>query len=157
MYKSIDNYRGYEVLFDTDNETFFCDIEDGKREKKSFSSIKMAIDAYIKLNAKFEPFVVIENVTHSGNRREYTITGIRKDNRFSIKNSIGEIRQISEYYEKDYSLKMPENEPILKELDEFYIQESKIKKQLENEKEEIINRLKVTTLRTIKSKYAVNQ
>ena len=50
----IENYRGFEIFFDTDNENFYSvsDKYDRQETKKSYASAKKSIDDYIKYNTE---------------------------------------------------------------------------------------------------------
>lgn len=84
----IENYRGWEIYFDTQKETFYAVLSefDVDKTKQSFAAIKKSIDDYIKENVNFKPFKAIV-----GGWGGYTIkefVGIRKDLRFITKRAI---------------------------------------------------------------------
>ena len=55
----IDNYRGFDIEFETINEKFQCIITDELvKESISFSAIKKFVDEYKKTNQDFKPFYV---------------------------------------------------------------------------------------------------
>jgi hypothetical protein len=149
----IENYRGWDVLFDTEKETFYAqsDEYDTGTHKKSFASAKKYIDDFIKDNAEFKPFWVTGNPNAwSGDKKPVKIIGIRKDKRFVYESSKdGSACQVSEYDENKYMLIYPENEAHFNQLEY-------IKKQIGSLRElekETLTKFKTTTLKHIKSQY----
>ena len=58
----IENYRGFDIEFDTQYEKFQCVCtEEDSKESSSFAAIKKFIDEYKKQNADFKPFWVDPN------------------------------------------------------------------------------------------------
>lgn len=119
----IENYRGYEIRFNTDRETFVCDIDDERSVKKSFSAIKKFIDDFIKENNTFKEFKIIRAIDGSwGKYGIITIIGIRKDGR--LIGQQGEDKfQMSDYDLSYYVLYDPKNDSIrddLKKLDDEF-------------------------------------
>jgi len=100
----IETYRGYDIIFSTDNERFSFSTDEGSwNEKQSYAACKKNIDDFFKNNQGFIPFKVI---TRSG--RITNIIGIRKDGRFISENSKKEKGQVSEWDEKDYRIYNPD-------------------------------------------------
>lgn len=118
MQVQIENYRGWEIVFDTETESFYCHSEKCDRDstKKSYSATKKFIDDFIKDNNEFRPFWI-----ESGpDKRRYDdkkrlVIGIRKDGRFVWDND-GEKEQVSEYFEKDYVLVDEANAKVWAEM-----------------------------------------
>jgi|GEM_PF-4975001 hypothetical protein len=128
MKSEVDNYRGYEIRFDTEKETFECDIDDSRSVKKSYSSIKLFIDEYIKDNHEFKPFK-IEKTPFSYYAKDGVINviGIRKDGRFIIQN--GEKKeQLSDYDLEQYMIVLLENKQFWDELKELNLKRQEIDK-----------------------------
>lgn len=150
---TIENYRGIEIYFDTDNEKFQCVItEDSTKESQSFSSIKKYIDDYKKENQSFKPFYVVASPTVYGyvKNKKLKVIGQRKDGKFIYENEKGEKGSVSIHDEKDYVLEFQENEEFFKELNDL---NEKIEKQRieDNAKEkEIISKMNLTTLADFK-------
>lgn len=114
----IENYRKFEIYFDTDEESFYSvsDYYDTDSKKKSYASTKKAIDEWIKVNSGFRAFNVIKSENWKGTPTSNsdnlaTVTGQRKDGHFIIDG-----KAISEYNEKDYYLSIPENDPIFEKM-----------------------------------------
>lgn len=149
----IENYRGFDIEFETYNETFTCVVSAEKRfEKESYSSIKKAIDEFKSKNADFKPFKVMTapNEQYGGiGSGIYEVIGIRKDGRFVYIDSKGEKKQISEYNEKGVILYEPSFEPILVEI--AYL-ETLVDEARENVKK-AKQKIKGTKLTEIKSKF----
>lgn len=112
----IENYRGWEIFFDTDQENFYSTAEeyDYEMTKKSYSSSKKAIDDFIKDNQKFTHVWV---QTMDGEPRK--LVGIRKDGRFVYEDSEGKRRQIESYYEDNYFLVNEDNDKFFKKIKEL--------------------------------------
>ncbi len=84
----IEEYRGFEVWYNEEDDKFGCEIADtsydsGFKEMKrvSLTAIKQYIDEHIKLNEKFEPFIVL-NVGGGGVPSKKKVLSKRKDNKF---------------------------------------------------------------------------
>lgn len=106
----IENYRGFDIGFNNDNELFYCVVTTENKDSKSFSAIKKFIDEYIKDNYKFEPFRVIKDPNQGWGRSDgFTVTGIRKDGLFVGQDAEGKKVHVSDYEEKYYILDIPEN------------------------------------------------
>ena len=111
----IDNYRGFDIEFETINEKFQCIITDELvKESISFTAVKKFIDEYKKMNQDFKPFYVEQTPSNYRFKvhKKIKIVGIRKDGRFVAEDFNGDKFQISDYDIKDYMLYVPENENI---------------------------------------------
>jgi len=130
----IEEYKGFNIEFDTDFEKFQCIItEENSKESISFKSIKSFIDEYIKTNNTFKPFVV-ESIPGSYYRiKNLKIIGMRKDGRFVTEDEKGVKSQVSDYNLKVYMMFYEENIIPLLQLkkldDDFEIYKSEIVKQ----------------------------
>ena len=120
MSVKIETYRGVDIIFETWNETFTCEVADEiKLEKGSYKSMKEAIDKYFKENQNFKPIKVITNPSemYGGiGKGIKTVTGIRKDGRFIYEDENGKKHQLSEHNEKSVILYQPEMEKQLVEI-----------------------------------------
>lgn len=88
----IEDYRGFEISFDTDKETFTAwssSYDNETKEKQSYAATKKYVDDYLKDNQNFKPFFVFQ----VGRKDKKQIIGIRKDMRFIDANK----EQISDY------------------------------------------------------------
>jgi folylpolyglutamate synthase/dihydropteroate synthase len=114
----IETYRGWQISFDTDKETFYAQSDEYDRgeTKKSFASAKAYVDDFIKTNVEFKPVWVETIPSHYQDRKKVKIIGIRKDKRFVIEGKNGEKEQLSEYSEKDYILVNAENETFYSQM-----------------------------------------
>ena len=147
----IENYRGWDISFDTDTEEFYCisNEYDNDKTKKTYSLAKKYVDDYIKENAEFRPFEVCTFTNQFGNKSTIKIIGIRKDERFIYEDSNGKKQQISDYDEKSWFLVNSENDPIELEINSIYEQIQKLRLQIK----ELENNLIKVSLKDIKSKY----
>ena len=149
----IDNYRGFDIEFETINEKFQCIITDELvKESISFSAIKKFVDEYKKTNQDFKPFYVESTPDrYSSKNSKLKIIGVRKDGRFVAENSKGEKVQVSDYDIKDYMLYKQENENALKLLSD--LSEKVENQRLENNqiRKDIISTINIVTLKDFKS------
>jgi hypothetical protein len=136
MTVTIDNYRGWEISFNTESESFLAYSDRFDEEiigKSSFSSIKKYIDEFITNNQKFRPFHLQFNPLTYGINKGTTIKiiGQRKDGKFVYEQK-GEKKILSSYDEKYYMLFDEENDKLIKEynqkLDELDKQRSELLK-----------------------------
>jgi hypothetical protein len=146
----VDNYRGWDIHFDTGNENFSChsDQYDHATTKRSYTSCKTYIDDFMKDNAKFTPFWV-EGVPDGYKDSKLKIIGIRKDGRFVCEDEKGVKGQVSDYDLGSYMLVKDSNKPLWKELKENSVAEKKIMV----ERNEIYARFDQVTLIDLKKKY----
>ena len=147
----IEEYRGWEINFDTDREGFYLSSEryDKEDTKRSYAAAKKFIDEYIKQNEKFVPFYVVTIPSSYKSKVTRKIIGIRKDGRFVYEDDNGKKHQLSEYDEKDYMLINEVNESLFKELDEL---EKEISV-LHECKKELEGKFHVESLKSVKHKY----
>lgn len=132
MNVKIEDYRGWEIYFNTDREDFYTvsNEYDHDQKKRSYSSIRKYIDDYIKDNFEFKPITVhrLGEV-----ERPIKIIGIRKDGRFVYEDKEGKKHQFSSYDEYSYFLVNDANESSFKELIKLKLD----KKNIENTIKEI--------------------
>jgi hypothetical protein len=125
----IENYRGWDISFDTSKETFYVESDGHDRGeiKKSFALAKHYVDDFIKDNLKFKP-VWVEKMEHHSflygltSQQEMIskikLIGIRKDKRFIYEGKDGKKEQLSEDSEKSYILSNEANDVHYAELKE---------------------------------------
>ena len=149
----IDNYRGFDIEFETINEKFQCVITDELvKESISFSAIKKFIDEYKKQNQNFKPFFA-ESIPSQYTFNEYKkikIVGIRKDGRFIAENSDGVKFQVSDFDIKDYMLYSKENEKAFGQLLELKLKEQRYNSEIKMERSLILSTIKVNSLADFK-------
>lgn len=145
----IDNYRGFDIEFETINEKFQCIITDELvKESVSFSAIKKFVDEYKKSNQDFKPFFA-EIIPSQYSFKEYKkikIIGIRKDGRFVAENSEGVKFQVSDYDIKDYMIYNPENEKAFGQLLELKLKEQRYNAEIKMERSLILSTVKINSL-----------
>ena len=147
----IENYRGWEILFDTQKESFYCHSEqyDTDKNKQSYSSVKNFIDDFIKENQVFKPVVCELKHGGYGSGDMIKLIGIRKDGRFIYEGAKGEKKQLPAYHEGDYILYNPENET-------YKISAAKIYEKIEAlrlERNEILKQIKGVELVDYKKQF----
>jgi hypothetical protein len=153
----IEEYKGFEISYNTEEDKFECIVALENEEKKKRSSLKelrLTIDEYIKANKTFKPFFVLHHPEHGiGGCEKIKVVGIRKDGIFVYekKEENGELvkKPFSKYYLKDYILDIPENEAIFKELELLDIKREYIQKR----EKEINKQVKRTTLLELAKTY----
>lgn len=135
----IEEYRGYDIMFNTGSEKFQSDIDDGK-DKNTLSSARKQVDEFIKSNQNFKPFRVFNpynlavDINTFGKREAIkTVTALRKDNAFQTdnKDQISNYDLNSKYGNKWFILKEENKERIFNELSI-----------LEAEKDKLLSKLK---------------
>jgi lipopolysaccharide export LptBFGC system permease protein LptF len=149
MITEVDKYKGWDISFDTDKETFFAysSVHDSEiTGKVSYAATKKYIDDFIATNETFKPFNVQRNPIGSNNLSIITIVGIRKDGVF-VYDENGKKNQISKYTESDIILFEPENQSIIIEYNRMRNEAETLRKSAENY---IKTNLKVKTLAEIK-------
>lgn len=125
----IENYRGWEIYFNTDSEDFYTMSNefDKQHTKKSYSSAKKYIDEFIKENNTFKPIKIQRFDYMSSNPKQYlTLIGIRKDKAFMFEDESGDKKQLSRYDEKEYFVVDQVNEPIFEEIKKLQVQRDEI-------------------------------
>ena len=147
----IENYRGWDISFNTVKETFYAQSDEYDRgeTKKSFASAKQYIDDFIKENNQFKP-VWVERLSFYGSvEGKIKLIGIRKDKRFVYEGKDGKKEQLAEYSEKDYILYNKENDIFYKQIEEC----RKRRDALDEEIKEIKDKIVKVGLDSIKAKY----
>lgn len=156
----ITTYRGWNIFFNINSETFYTVSEkfDSDQTKTSFASTKKFIDDFIKENDVFKPFWVEPKpgsiISGTGSHKKdqgLKIIGIRKDKRFIAEDIDGLKIQISEYDEKDFILKVPENKDIFIKLKELTKLREETNQKYNKEIRELQDTVKVKTLKEIKT------
>ena len=114
----IENYRGWEIYFDTDKEEFqtVSNEYDKQETKRSYASSKKYIDDYIKSNNVFKPIKVQKMPTMFSEGKVITLIGIRKDKAFMYEDEEGRKQQLSSYDERDYFIVDSRNDVHFKRI-----------------------------------------
>lgn len=149
MKVDIEEYRGWQISFDTEKETFYCvsDAWDRDESKKSFAAIKSFIDEFIKDNLVFKPVWAEPSAGRHG-RDKIKIIGIRKDGRLICEKN-GEKSQLSSYDEEGYIIHNPANDPIRNQIDELDLDIEK----LYNKKKELDKQITGQSLSDFKKQF----
>lgn len=146
----IENYRGFEIYFDTDCEKFQCILtEERSKESHSYSAIKKFVDDYKKENQGFKPFKAIPNIDGWAKKNPIKVIGIRKDGRFVAEQGEDKI-QVGDYSLNDYILDLPENEECLKILSQLKSEMEEYRSAYESRRKEVISKMKIVTLKEYK-------
>lgn len=124
----IENYRGWEIYFDTDKEEFYTvsNEYDKQETKRSYASSKKYIDDYIKSNNVFKPIKVQKMPTMFSEGKVITLIGIRKDKAFMYEDEEGIKQQLSSYDERDYFIVDSRNDVHFKRIAELAIERKRI-------------------------------
>jgi hypothetical protein len=132
MRTEVDNYRGWQIFFDTDTEKFtaYSNIHDSEIEKGSYPAVKKGIDDFIKENETFKPITIVSTSAYrnyaSHKNAKFKIIGIRKDGAFVYEDSQGKKHQLSKYDEKNYMLYDEKNDAVFAEYDKMKLEASRI-------------------------------
>jgi len=124
----IEKYRGWDISFDTDKESFFVESDewDQKKEKRSFAACKSFVDDFLKANSEFKPV----RIQHIEDGREVMLVGIRKDGFFVYLDG-DEKKQLSKYSERSYVKFNPDNTPIFIEIAKIKAQKRSLQQSLD--------------------------
>lgn len=151
----IENYRGWDISFDTDKEMFHyvSSDYDADGKKISYTAAKKFIDDFIKENQTFNAFWVEVTPIRSTYRgmEKIKVVGIRKDGRFISENKKGEKSQISDYDLQDYMVINEANVPLWEELKILELE----KKALNDKEKALKAKFAIKTLKEIKQE--INQ
>ena len=146
----IEEYRGWEIFFDTDKEEFYTvsNEYDTDNTKKSFSSTKKYIDDFIKENNSFKPIFVQKERTTYDNANIIKLIAIRKDGDFMYENDKGQKKRLSSYEEKNYFLVNSENDVYFEQIEEIEKEREKLLSKIN----ELRSKLIKVTVEEIKQK-----
>lgn len=116
----ITEYRNFTIYFHPDLGTFSYTSDrwdTSQGGKKSFTTVKEEIDAFIKENSNFQPFLVHKPSSYSFRPKSSSdgatlVKGVREDGTFVGSN--GEILSTSR--DEDTFLVLPENEAVFAEM-----------------------------------------
>jgi hypothetical protein len=150
----IEDYRGFEIMFDTVREKFYAVVEDSRdwqsKDKQSYASAKKAVDDYIKRNATFKPFKVMNRPSFGGrmfgsnSTNLIEIVGIRKDKDF-ISSDKKRINLTSKYAHDELILWKPEYDEILNQLTAIVKKSKDFENECRKEYEELMTTLNLET------------
>jgi hypothetical protein len=117
MNVKIEDYRGFEMSFNPDDEVFYCmsSSYDTETTKKSYAALKKWVDDYIKDNQIFRPITIMRLGLGYDNEK-VTLVGYRKDGRFVYKNDKDKLEQLSEYDENRWYMPNDLNTPIIEKI-----------------------------------------
>ncbi len=147
---AIENYRGFDIEFDTSFERFQCIITDDlTKESQSYSAVKKFIDDYKKENQDFKPFYAIKTPSSFSDFKRIKIIGIRKDKRFIISEG-GKKGQLSEYHEQSYMLEKECNNSLIQKLQTLEKEIEEYRNLSNERRKDIHSKLDVTTLNDYK-------
>lgn len=150
MTVQIENYRGFDISFNPETETFTFSLDDSKyNEKVSFGACKKLIDEYWKDNQSFEPFYVLKSSNMYDNADAMKIVGIRKDGRWVKENKDGTKEQVSDYHTGDWYLDTGHNRKVMGEMAILELQ----KDEIDAKKKEVQKKLSGETLKQLKNRY----
>lgn len=135
----VENYRGVEIFFDTNDERFSFSFDDGRwNEKQSYSAAKKKIDDYIKETHVFTPFIVSN--TRSNSINTLNVISVRKDGDYMVQDGSGRISKLSQYDEKNYVEYFPSDDKIYAEIAVCEIEIDKLNERIKELKAPIIER-----------------
>lgn len=135
----IEDYRKWEIFFDTDKEEFYTVSNEYDKDitKKSYAATKKFIDDYIKDNFKFTPVKVYNLETIWQKSRIKTLIGIRKDGVFMCEED-GKKSQFSKYDEAQYFLVNDANDVIFKEIEDLIVERKVLEDKIKDAQDRVI-------------------
>ena len=147
----IENYRGWDIYFDTEKDEFYTvsNEYDNEQNKRSFASAKQYIDVYIKQNSEFKPFKATSMPTFYDDNKEITIVGIRKDGAFMFEDNKGEKQQLSRHSEGDYFLINEENNVHFEQIKSLRLKIKELQSLINDAEKMVVKE----TLKIIKHRY----
>ena len=136
----IENYKSWEIYFDTDKEDFYTvsNEYDKQETKRSYASAKKYIDDYIKENNVFKPIKKKKMPSMFSDGEVITLIGIRKDKAFMYEDKDGNKRQLSGYNESDYFIVDSKNDVHFKRIAELAVERKKIDAELKEIEKSVI-------------------
>ena len=136
----IENYKSWEIYFDTDKEDFYTvsNEYDKQETKRSYASTKKYIDDYIKENNVFKPIKVQKMPSMFSDGEVITLIGIRKDKAFMYEDKDGNKRQLSDYNESDYFIVDSKNDVHFKRIAELAVERKKIDAEIKEIEKSVI-------------------
>lgn len=146
----IENYRGFDIEFDTSYEKFHCIVtEEQTKESVSFKAVKKFIDDYKKENANFTPFFIeLHPQRYIFKDAKYMkVVGMRKDGKFVCEDEEGKKEQISTYNETDWVVKKDKNQPYFQKLRELKEKEDAQIAESKKMREEIMSKMDFVSLK----------
>lgn len=130
---TIEEYRGWDILFNTEKERFYAQMDEEYAEKQSYASAKKYIDDFIKDNLQFKPFLAVRERGVYNEKEIVRVVGLRKDGRFVAekeKNGKVEVTQIDpkpKWGGKcDYIVYLEENESLYAEIEKLYKEKKEV-------------------------------
>lgn len=143
----IEEYRGFTIYFNKEEDKFICDHDaaDVQGKKASYSAVKKFVDDFIKENDTFNPVLLQKRERWGGgalqdNRAK--LIGVRKDGRFVAEDEKGDKFQIGRYEMDQWVIFNEDNIEIEKEAREIEFQIDSLRKKAEITRK----RMKATTL-----------
>lgn len=149
----MENYRGWDIYFNTDSERFYAisdEYDKQSSDRKTYSSAKKYVDDFVKDNMDFVPVELLQ-VGNDGKYESFRLIGIRKDGHF-VREKEGRKSQLP-VDRWNISKKIPLN-------NDFNIENAKEIQRLELKRQELLQAIhelmgimRCTTLGEIQSKY----
>lgn len=150
----IENYRGFEIYFDTYYEKFQTIItEDDSKESASYAAVKRFIDDFKNNNQNFNSFWIQSIPTaYLNDNNKVKVIGLRKDNRFVFEGKNGDKNQISEYDEKAWMIFKDENTAIIEKIINYRKEQLNISNQYKEKIIDEIAKLEIIPLNEFKKR-----
>jgi len=146
MQPVIEIYKGFEIRFDTDNETFTCDIDDSRSVKKSYAALKNFIRDWAKTNETFKKFKV-QGIPGNSWKDEAEITIIGKHGNGNLLYKEGDkTSQLSGYERKHYMVVNRDNDFLHSKLKGVRAEKKLAMEKFDTEIKQICSEFKVKLL-----------
>lgn len=132
----IEEYRGFTIYFNKEEDKFICDHDaaDVQGKKASYSAVKKFVDDFIKENDTFNPVLLQKRERWGGGALQddrAKLIGVRKDGRFVAEDEKGDKFQIGRYEMDRWVIFNEDNIEIEKEAREIEFQIDSLRKKAE--------------------------
>lgn len=159
MKTKVDEYKGFDIFFDSYDGTFSVEGYDSfKDKKKSFNSCKTYVNNFIKENSVFGEFDIIKFPSYrhklSDKLERATVKGIHSNGNFLCEKEDGSKFQLSNYSLDDWCLPkdLEESEYDEEVVADLYKKERSYSKRITEERKKLPKSCK-ETLKEIKQEY----
>lgn len=158
MSSIIENYRGFDIEFDVNSKSFYSmgddmfagSLNDYCEISNSIDDIRSAIDNFYIRNSSFNQFYVIKEPCQHGSinsRRQYLVIGVRENGVVIVKKDDGKNKGILPHQKDRFMLVKQCNDNLMNDIELIDDMQNCLIKSNSNKKDELYNKLKITTLR----------
>ena len=139
----IEEYKGFEIVYNDDSDRFECSMElnDNVKNSKrgSLADMRKEIDQFIKANSEFKPFWFFTKHWSDSFKAAYC-SGIRTDGKLVAKDKMGS-KQFELYGERDVKKMFVFDPELAEELDKAHNEKAAALKKYEEKLKAIVAKL----------------